>query len=296
MVVRLVPCRRGPIWGGMTDEPGLDPFLAALRGLIRPLVRVLIARGITAPAFYRLLKTVYVEVARDSFPLVDGKPPTDSRITLLTGVHRRDVRAILSTEGDEWVAMRAKTAIFASVIGRWTAPPDGAPTDWQPPVLSRAAFDAMVEGISRDMRPRTVLDELLRQGLVEATSDDRFAVRVGAVVGPGSEEDKLVFYAANVGDHLAAATANLLSSEPPFYERAVFYSRMTPDAVDAVEEAARMSAQQLLEEANAMSVRLQERGRSASDNDERYRLGVYFYRESATAPRRPEEPRDDRDA
>ncbi|MEL6204443.1 MAG: DUF6502 family protein, partial [Pseudomonadota bacterium] len=78
-------------------EPTPDPLLRVLRGLVRPLVRTLISRGVTAPAFYRLLKQVYVEVAHEEFR-IDDAPPTDSRITLLTGVHRRDVRAILEAE------------------------------------------------------------------------------------------------------------------------------------------------------------------------------------------------------
>ena len=55
-------------------------------------MRALIAQGVTAPALYRLLKRLYVEVAEREFRL-DGERPTDSRISLLTGVHRRDVKA-----------------------------------------------------------------------------------------------------------------------------------------------------------------------------------------------------------
>ena len=45
------------------------------------------------PAVVALLKQVYVEVATDSFAL-GGKPPTDSRVSMLTGVHRKDVRTL----------------------------------------------------------------------------------------------------------------------------------------------------------------------------------------------------------
>ncbi|MEM8824288.1 MAG: DUF6502 family protein [Pseudomonadota bacterium] len=252
-----------------TDDS--DRFLRVLRGLIRPLVRILIVRGVTAPAFYRLLKSVYVEVADQSFRL-DTDAPTDSRISLLTGVHRRDVKALRLAGDDGWEAARAKSAIFATVLSRWRTA--GA----EP--LDRAAFDALVAQVSTDVRPRTILDELLRQGLVVAR-DDELALTADAIAGPASEDHRLVFFAANLGDHLAAAAENLLADEPPFFERAVFYTRLTPDAVDALEARARELGQDLLVTLDAESRAAQDAGRTDPANSERYRFGLYFYREGA---------------
>ena len=52
-------------------------------------------KGVTFSSFVNLLKEVFVEVAEREFRL-DGKPPSDSRINLLTGVHRKDVRRLRS--------------------------------------------------------------------------------------------------------------------------------------------------------------------------------------------------------
>ncbi|MDV7400972.1 DUF6502 family protein, partial [Arthrospira platensis SPKY1] len=62
----------------------------AVRRILLPLVRFLVAKGITYPFLSELLKSLYVEVADRDFRLGEG-PPTDSRITLITGVHRKDV-------------------------------------------------------------------------------------------------------------------------------------------------------------------------------------------------------------
>ena len=255
---------------------GTDPFARAMRGLLRPLVRMLIARGITAPAFYRVLKQVYVEVARDEFRLGDA-PPTDSRVTLLTGVHRRDVRAIVAAGDDGWPAARAKAAAFATVIARWRA---GGATP-----LDRAAFDALVEGISRDIRPRTVLDELLRQGAV-IEEGETLRLSPGATAAPAPDEAKLAFFATNVGDHLAAAAANLDADPPPFLERAVFFNRMPAAEVDRIEAHARDASQTLLEDLAARSTQVQRASAEvpdAADARTRYRFGVWFYREDPGA-------------
>lgn len=65
-------------------------LVKALRQALRPLLRVMLARGITLPYLMELIKALLVEVAERDFRL-DGKPVTDSRVSLLSGVHRKDV-------------------------------------------------------------------------------------------------------------------------------------------------------------------------------------------------------------
>jgi hypothetical protein len=258
-----------------------------LRGLVRPLVRTLIRHGVTAPAFYRMLKKVYVDVAHEEFG-IDGNPPTDSRITLLTGVHRRDVRDILRDDDQSWEDARSKIATFATVFGQWLATPAFLNDDGTPRELARSGdegrdFDSLVRGVSRDIRPRTVLDELLQQGLVAETPEGLLQVVDGAVLGPGSDDHKMVFFAANVGDHLAAAAENLVAVDPPFLERAVFYNRLTEASVDQVESRARALSQDALEQINRESRSLQQSDATQENAIHRYRFGVYFYRH-ADAP------------
>ncbi|MEM9430609.1 MAG: DUF6502 family protein [Pseudomonadota bacterium] len=277
-----------------------DRFLKVMKGLMRPLVRTLIARGITAPAFYKLLKSVYVEVAHDDFR-IGNKAPTDSRITLLTGVHRRDVRAILSSEDETWETTRSKTAMLATVIGQWRARPSYLAEDGSPKPLPRTAadgesFEALVRAINTDIRPRTVLDELLRQDLLVEGEDGLLRISDAARRGPASDDDRLVFFASNVGDHIAAAAENLLAETPPFYERAVFYNNLRPEAVDAIEARARLLSQNVLETLNEESLALRGDAEITPPGRERYRLGIYFYRETGepeTAP--PREARDEDD-
>lgn len=131
----------------------------------------------------------------------------------------------------------------------------------------------------------------MRQGLVEEGSDGLLRVTGEAVLGPGGaggDETKVVFFAANVGDHLAAAADNLLSEKPPFLERAVFYNRLSGASVDRIEARARGLSQSVLEELNRESAALQQADREsdagAEAATERYRFGVYFYREPSQKP------------
>ncbi|WP_299367818.1 DUF6502 family protein [uncultured Tateyamaria sp.] len=281
----------------MSDDPHTSPseaFLRVLRGLLRPLVRTMIARGLTAPVIYSLLKRVFVEVAEESFRL-DDKPLTDSRIALLTGVHRKDIRMIRAEGAGDGPVARRKSAVLATVVGQWMSQPEysdgGGPRALPRSAAEDVDFEALVRSVNTDVRPRTVLDELLRAGLVRQDAQDMLHLQTDAVVGASTTGDREVFFAANVGDHLAAATENLLAAQPPFFERSVFYNQMTPEAVDEVEAAARVQAQAMLEDLNRRSSALHRRDKDSDAARQRYRVGVYFYKEDA-APVPPEEGQD----
>ena len=270
-----------------TGDGGTGP---ALKRLLRPLIKALIAKGITAPALYAMLKELYVEVARDEFRL-DGVPPTDSRISVLTGVHRKDVRALRARAATAESPLERRVTVMATVVGRWLADPQMTASNGRPKPLPRQAdegpsFDALVESVSTDVRPRTILDELLRKGIVML--DDKgetVSLRGDALLTREGGDERFHFFAHNIGDHLAAAAANILTDDgpAPFLERAVFYNNLSGKSVDEIEARAHTLAGEVLAELNRMGFARQRTdargGEAEGRGDERFRFGVFFYRE-----------------
>jgi hypothetical protein len=80
------------------------------------LVRLLIAKGVGLPGMIELLKDVYVSVAIHD---VDSgaKAPTDSRVSVMTGVHRKDVKRLRSAAFEDVPAPRS-IGIGAQVVSR----------------------------------------------------------------------------------------------------------------------------------------------------------------------------------
>ena len=70
-----------------------DTLTRALRRLLRPLVRFLIAQQLTFPMLNAILRSLYVDVADADFRLPD-KSQSASRVALLTGIHRREVKRL----------------------------------------------------------------------------------------------------------------------------------------------------------------------------------------------------------
>ena len=266
------------------SNPRSDAFIKVLKGLLRPLIRALIAQGVTAPAFYKLIKQTYVDVAEKDLREQEDQI-TDSRISVMTGVHRRDVKQMRNEDQTEQASLRAKVSTLTSVLGHWLGDPRFATSEGLPKELDRFgsgdgnSFESLVRSVSTDVRPRTVLDELVRQKLVELDDGDVVTLKADAFLGPADVDQRILFFSSNVGDHMAAATENLLAEEPPFLERAVFYNYLTEKSVDEIEEKARSMGNDLLLDLNKDAHARQLVDKETQEGTHRFRFGVFFYRE-----------------
>lgn len=255
-------------------------FERALRGMLRPLVRALIAQGVTAPAFYRILKRTYVEVAAEE--LRDAA--TNSAISVATGVHRRDVKTFRQPLDAESEKDRKSFSKLATVVGRWLSDPNFLDASGDPKPLPRTgavSFDRLVEDVSRDVRPRAVLDELVRQEVVRL-EDDQVVLDPAALVGSANLDQKLHFFSLNLGDHMNAAVDNLLAEKAPFLERAVFYNLLTKDSVETIEAETRELWIDALRKINATARTRQLQDQDNADATHRFRFGVFFYSKDET--------------
>ena len=101
---------------------GLEqPSLALVRAVTRllgPLVRLLIAKGITFTYLSNLLKTVYVAEAHKALKET-AETPTVSRLSVITGLQRKDINRIMSEPPPQKSAPPA-VSLGARLIGIWT--------------------------------------------------------------------------------------------------------------------------------------------------------------------------------
>ena len=265
-----------------SPDEGQAPLLKAVAWLCRPLVRLLIEKGIGYPQLRDLLKRLYVEVADASFRL-DGKPPTDSRIHILTGLHRKDIRRLRSGDaGDADTAARSST-LGAAIVSRWLGLPDYRDADGRPRCLPRSsdagspAFDTLVAEVSKDVRPRAILDELLRQGVVTLDDSGAICLQQSAFVPAADFGEQAFFMGRNVHDHLAACVHNLLSPDAPMLERSVYFAHLSEDSVQRLRELAEDRAEALLAALNEQGLALQKADAGKPDAVHRIRFGCYWY-------------------
>ncbi len=253
--------------------------------VMRPLVRLLIRSGVPYQAFATALKHVFVEAARAELGS-RSMAQTDSAVTLLSGVHRRDVRNLSRPASSRRADEEAPRSLPAEVIARWMSDPAFLDANQSPRPLSRSteaaagSFDALVAGVSRDVRPRAVLDELLRLGAVR--EEDGGIRLLGTGFAPRQDfEEMSRLFADNLGDHAAAAAANL-QGERNFLEQSVFVDEITEGSAAQLQKVSVQAWKQafkvVMEEAQA---RFDEDAVSADAGQRRHRarFGVYFYTE-----------------
>ena len=269
---------------GPVVEPSAENAELALREaavLMAPLVVWLLRHGVAYPAFAEALKPVFVEAARAELAR-SAAEPTQSALSVLSGVHRKDVRALTSEQREP--APLARPSLAAQVFTRWLADrrwrtPGGAPR-----ALPRSgegrSFESLCRELSQDVHPRTVLDELLRLGLVALDGDDVVATARSFV--PSAQLAQLsALFAANVADHIAAAVSNLTLDAPKNLEQSVYVDGLTTPSIDALHAVARQAW------ATAFDSMVGE-ARERLDHDrglgghQRMRFGVYFYSEPVT--------------
>ena len=246
--------------------------------LMAPIALWLLRLGVSYPAFADILKGVFVKAARGELERA-GSKPTQSALSLLSGVHRKDVREIEDTESPR--AGTPRPPLSSQVFTHWLTNARYRTADGEPRALPRSggrrSFETLCREVSNDVHPRAVLDELLRLGLAALDGEQVVALQRSFVPVPSLEAMTSVF-AANAADHIAAAVSNLTSSAPKFLEQGIYADGLTPESVELLHAAARQAWKHAFD-----SVVGAARSRVAHDADasqrQRIRFGAYFYSE-----------------
>lgn len=260
------------------------PVMAAIRYFLRPLVRLMVSYGVSFQIFCDLVKSVYVKVAEEEFRLT-SKPQTDSRISLLTGIHRREVNR-LRKEPETELNLSQHASMSALLLTIWSGHPEYQGNDGAPVALPRLAskgldrsFESLVQSVSKDFRARVVLDEWLRQGIATLDDEDRVRLVADAFVLPQGMEEKIYYFGQNIHDHLAATVHNLAGGSPPFLERCVFYDKLSPESARELADYSRAAGMRTLHAVNKRAAELQIRDRGRSDAVYRNNFGIYNFSE-----------------
>lgn len=272
----------------LPEQPLANPspvLVLALRHALRPFAKLMLSNGITLPYFVELLKSLLVDVAANDFQIND-KPSTDSRVSLLSGVHRKDVNRIRHTEPADANAMPSVVSLGAQLVAQWLGNPIYADEHGQAKPLARnmseggvLSFEALVAGINSDIRSRVVLDEWLRLGVVHLDEQYHVCLNTQAFVPQKGFDEKAFYFGQNLHDHAAAASHNLLNGEPPFLDRIVHYKGLSVASVQVLEAQSKELGMQALLALNKTALEREKLDNLNEDTGLRMTFGVYFYSE-----------------
>ncbi len=284
----------------MTDPISPTPAEQALDDvavMLAPLVRWLLVQGIPLNALVRTLRGVYLSEAHDDLGR-RGRRVTDSALSVLTGVHRKEVRAYMEAHHEPTgvlpSAPRLAPTPAATLFTQWITDPDyrmlaGEVRRQLPRHGPAPSFEALAREASRDVHPRTLLEELERLELVEVQPEqvrllsDRF-------VPPVHDPAAVRTMAVNVADHIAAAVHNLRADTPAQrqLEQSVYADGLSAESAAQLGEVARalwgVALEGMVREARARLALDAGRGQQptsapSEDRNTRVRFGIYYHLE-----------------
>ena len=263
-------------------------LLKQSRSLLLPWVEVLVRQGVAYPQLAAELKQVFFEAARAELQKT-GQRQTDSAISVLSGLHRKDVRAFSCATP----AQAAPTVPLSSqIVTRWISDPRYRDKRNKPRNLPRHgagdSFESLVVSVSKDVHPRTALEELVRLGVVTLEGDE-VCMNGAAFVPKHGYAEMVDLLAQSVADHIAAGAHNLdVDESRRFLEQSVFAASLTAESAGHLGEVAReiwaVAFGRMVEEANARvgKDRLQQQA------THRVRFGAFFYADTdVQGPERP---------
>jgi len=205
----------------------------ACRTLLRPIVSFLMKCGMTYREFADLSKSAFVEVAGEEYG-IKGRPTNVSRVSLLTGISRKEVKRQRELFQQQVERPAGKTTDATRVLSGWYQDGDFLDGNGQPLVLpvdgDGATFAELCARYAGDIPATTMYKELKRVGAVDEGDDGRLSARRRYYM-PTPFDPQWIMNAgsvfADLGDNI---NHNLVADDD---NPSRFLGRATDDTIDA---------------------------------------------------------------
>ncbi|MEL6904991.1 MAG: DUF6502 family protein [Planctomycetota bacterium] len=269
-----------------TPDSTEEALLTATSQILKPLVRVLLRNGVPCAAVTDLVRRAAVGVAHDEFGLED-RPPTQARISVLTGLHRKEVSRLLKERAADEPASLERRSRAASLLGAWLRDPEFHGEDGRPralPFTGPSSFTELCKRHSGDMKPRSIANELLSAGALEEVDGALRMTARGYVPGKDPVE-MLRILGTDTAEFIETVDHNVRADDatPRRYQSKVQYDNVPAEHVEAFRALAAERGRALLEELDRwLSER--DRGEEPAEGERRVSLGLGVFQTEGKSP------------
>ncbi len=188
-------------------------YVDLLAVILTPAVRFCLRRGVGFLELIEVLRAVFVKLAAREIQQ-RGEKLTTSRLSVMTGIQRRDVKRIR----EQGLNIKERSNLVTRIIGQWEQDSRFSTTGRRPRLLSYRGenndFERLVRSVSQDVGPVAVLADLERRGLVERT-EQRLRLKDTVNLSPGELDEGFALLARDTETFASAVEENLFSGQDP---------------------------------------------------------------------------------
>jgi ribosomal protein S19E (S16A) len=210
-------------------------LVGAIRTMLKPIARFCLRNALRVQDLLECIKVALIEAAEDEM-VSAGEEVNISRLSAMTGLHRRDVIRIFRKEDTK----EAPQGTINKIVGQWLHDRRFISRSGDPRVLSiqgqDAEFKRLVNIVSNDLNPATVLFELERVGVVERTRNGIKLVKKGYLL-KGDLSQGIRLLSRDTSDLMTAVLQNVTQEEIiPNLHANTNYDKVRADAVPEIRE------------------------------------------------------------
>lgn len=189
---------------------------AACRIVLRPFISMLLRCGMTWKQFADLAKAEFVRVASAEFG-ISGRPTNISRVSILTGISRKEVKRQRELLAADQTVSADKTSAATRVLSAWYQDPDYVGEQGQPRLLAESgpapSFETLCRGYAGDVASQTMLKELLKSRSVEKTDSGHLRVLRRYYQPAIEDEENLRFAVDRIRDVIETMNNNVFVTD-----------------------------------------------------------------------------------
>jgi hypothetical protein len=269
-----------------------EALIEAAIAAVRPYVRRLLGVGVTFGQLETRLRELFVEVVEGDFAHPSGAP-TDSRVSILTGINRKEVRRIraLDRQGAPRIFSRN---LVSSLISRWvtdrrTCDASGHPLPLPYDAARGPSFVGLARRTTADLHPRALLDVLIGVGAAVLQDGDVVALTRTAYVPPRGRPEALAMLATDPVELIETMLHNVLGDAGEArLQQKLAYDNLGSDGLVRLRAALQREADRFLKRSNAHLVRHDRDRTPRAPGGERTAAGIGVYYFEAPYQRVPE--------
>jgi hypothetical protein len=257
--------------------PEATAFRAALDVVLEPIVRLMLKGGVTWREFTDLAKAKYVDVATSEFG-VRGRPTNASRVAILTGLDRRDVRRL--RRAAEPAPTQGYVSKASQVLEAWHRDTTFLDVQKQPLPLPLDGAGPTLTDLVRRIAPAlpvgAMVKELRSAGALEELPDGRLRPLKRSYVPQPLTAERLRLWSSVLSDISNTIEYNfeLERGATPRFERRAVNLHVDRDALPEFRKLLEQEGQRLLERIDDW---LSEHQATSVDEKDAVRLGVGVY-------------------